>query len=103
MTDTQDVPAAITVGRRLRDAINAHDLDAMVDCFAPGFRSELPTFPDASFTGNENVRRNRTVVPTSLAASSSSRSLTGGSPPTASMSIPCAAAGPLSWAADLRR
>ena len=29
-----------------------------MDCFAPDFRSELPTFPDASFTGQENVRRN---------------------------------------------
>jgi ketosteroid isomerase-like protein len=51
-------PGPLPVVERLRDAINAHDLDALVDCFAPDFHSELPTFPDASFTGNENVRRN---------------------------------------------
>lgn len=55
MTDTQE---ALAVVHRLRDAINAHDLEALVDCFAPEFRSELPTFPDASFAGNENVRHN---------------------------------------------
>lgn len=58
MTDIRETPGAIAVVRRLRDAISEHDLDALADCFAPDFRSELPTFPDASFTGNENVRRN---------------------------------------------
>jgi ketosteroid isomerase-like protein len=58
MTDTAETGGAIAVVQRLRDAVNAHDLDALVGCFVPGFRSELPTFPDASFTGSENVRRN---------------------------------------------
>jgi ketosteroid isomerase-like protein len=58
MTDAQGTSGPLAVVYRLRDAVNAHDLDALVDCFAPGFRSELPTFPDASFVGNENVRRN---------------------------------------------
>ena len=58
MTDAQETSSPLAVVYRLRDAINAHDLDALVDCFAPEFRSELPTFPDASFVGNENVRRN---------------------------------------------
>jgi ketosteroid isomerase-like protein len=55
--NTESDPA-VTVVMRLRDAINAHDLDAMVDCFAPDFRGETPTTPDNSFTGHENVRRN---------------------------------------------
>jgi ketosteroid isomerase-like protein len=58
MTDAQETSGPLAVVYRLRDAVNAHDLDALVDCFAPEFRSELPTFPDASFVGNENVRRN---------------------------------------------
>jgi ketosteroid isomerase-like protein len=58
MTGAHETSGPLAVVYRLRDAVNAHDLDALVDCFAPEFRSELPTFPDASFTGNENVRRN---------------------------------------------
>jgi ketosteroid isomerase-like protein len=58
MTDAQGTSGPLAVVHRLRDAVNAHDLDALVDCFAPEFHSELPTFPDASFVGNENVRRN---------------------------------------------
>ena len=58
MTHAHETSGPLAVVQRLRDAINAHDLDALVDCFAPHFRSELPTFPDASFVGNENVRRN---------------------------------------------
>jgi ketosteroid isomerase-like protein len=58
MTDAQETSGPLAVVYRLRDAVDAHDLDALVDCFAPEFRSELPTFPDASFVGNENVRRN---------------------------------------------
>jgi ketosteroid isomerase-like protein len=58
MTDAPETSSPLAVVYRLRDAVNAHDLDALVDCFAPEFRSELPTFPDASFVGSENVRRN---------------------------------------------
>jgi ketosteroid isomerase-like protein len=43
---------------RLRDAINSHDLDRIVDCFTPDFASNLPLHPSRSFVGNENVRRN---------------------------------------------
>jgi ketosteroid isomerase-like protein len=57
MTSTEKASGPLAAVYRLRAAINAHDLDAIVDCFAPDFRSELPAFPDASFTGNENVRR----------------------------------------------
>src|SRR5947209_11573753 len=32
-------------------ALNRHDLDAMVACFAPDFRSEQPIHPERNFTG----------------------------------------------------
>jgi ketosteroid isomerase-like protein len=62
MAVAQETTTPLAVVYRLRDAVNAHDLDALVGCFAPGFRSELPTFPDASFTGSENVRRNWQMI-----------------------------------------
>jgi hypothetical protein len=43
---------------RLRDAQNAHDLDAFVACFDPGYRSEQPAHPGRAFVGSEQVRRN---------------------------------------------
>ena len=49
-------PAALIY--RLRDAINAHDLDGITRCFAEDFHSELPATPERSFTGREHVRKN---------------------------------------------
>jgi ketosteroid isomerase-like protein len=43
---------------RLLDAMNAHDLDAFVDCFATGYRSEQPTHPSRAFEGSAKVREN---------------------------------------------
>jgi hypothetical protein len=43
---------------RLRDAQNAHDLDAFVACFDPGYRSEQPVHPDRAFVGRDQVRAN---------------------------------------------
>jgi hypothetical protein len=47
---------------RLRDAQNRYDLDAFLDCFDSGYRSEQPVHPDRAFTGQEQVRRNWTAV-----------------------------------------
>jgi ketosteroid isomerase-like protein len=58
VTAHQAISGPLAIVYRLRDAVNAHDLDALVDCFTAEFHSELPIFPDASFTGRENVRRN---------------------------------------------
>ena len=58
MSTTATDRGPLAVLERLRDAINAHDLDAMVACFADDFRGETPTFPDNSFVGNEPVREN---------------------------------------------
>ena len=43
---------------RLTSAMNAHDLDAFVDCFDPDYDSEQPAHPDRHFTGREQVRQN---------------------------------------------
>jgi ketosteroid isomerase-like protein len=53
-------PSAVT--RRLRDATNAHDVEAIVACFAPDYRNETPTHPARSFRGREQVRRNWTQI-----------------------------------------
>ncbi len=44
--------------RRLRDAVNGHDLDAVVGCFTTSYRNDTPAHPARSFTGTEQVRRN---------------------------------------------
>ena len=36
---------------RSRDAHSRHDLDAFLDCFDSGYRSEQPVHPDRAFTG----------------------------------------------------
>src|SRR5579884_156791 len=46
------------VFERMIRAANGHDLDAMVACFAPNFRSEQPFYPERNFTGQAGVRKN---------------------------------------------
>ena len=46
------------VFERMIQAANRHDLEAMVACFAPDFRSEQPFYPERNFTGQEGVRKN---------------------------------------------
>jgi ketosteroid isomerase-like protein len=43
---------------RLRAATNAHDLEALVNCFATDYRNETPAHPDRGFTGRDQVRSN---------------------------------------------
>ena len=54
MTDRsgQEVTAALIA------AVNAHDLDGIVDQFSGVVRSETPAHPARSFEGNDQVRRN---------------------------------------------
>jgi hypothetical protein len=47
---------------RLRDAQNAHDLDAFVACFDERYRSEQPVHPDRAFVGRDQVRINWAAV-----------------------------------------
>jgi ketosteroid isomerase-like protein len=46
------------VMNRLLGAMNAHDLDAFVACFAPDYRSEQPAHPGRAFRGSDKVREN---------------------------------------------
>jgi ketosteroid isomerase-like protein len=46
------------VFERLIEATNRHDLEAMVACFAPDYRSEQPFYPERNFTGQAGVRKN---------------------------------------------
>jgi ketosteroid isomerase-like protein len=47
---------------RLFAAMNAHDIDAFVACFAPDYRSEQPAHPSRAFRGSDQVRENWTGV-----------------------------------------
>ena len=47
---------------RLLDALNAHDVDAFVECFASDYRSEQPAHPSRAFAGRDKVRENWTSV-----------------------------------------
>lgn len=52
----------MTVSVRLRDAMNAHDLDAFLDCFHEDYRSEQPVHPGRGFGGREQVRANWSAI-----------------------------------------
>jgi ketosteroid isomerase-like protein len=52
----------VSVIRRLMDATNRHDLDALVDCVAENYRSEQPVHPARGFTGREQVRKNWSAI-----------------------------------------
>jgi len=43
---------------RMIQALNRHDLDAMVACFASDYRSEQPLHPERDFTGRAGVWKN---------------------------------------------
>ncbi|HEV1996738.1 MAG TPA: nuclear transport factor 2 family protein [Candidatus Dormibacteraeota bacterium] len=59
---SQAATAPHPVIRRLQEAINAHDLDAMVACFASDVVSQQPVHPARSFQGNEQIRQNWTMI-----------------------------------------
>jgi hypothetical protein len=44
--------------KRMQRAMSAHDLEALVDCFAVDYHCEMPLHPSRSFTGQEHVHRN---------------------------------------------
>ncbi len=43
---------------RLVDATNAHDIEALVACFAEDYVNETPVHPARNFEGRSQVRRN---------------------------------------------
>lgn len=58
MTKDRPIDGSAHVLERLEAATNAHDLEALVACFAADYRNETPAHPERSFTGREQVRRN---------------------------------------------
>jgi hypothetical protein len=56
--DAQTYSSPKVVFERMIQAANRHDLEAMVECFAPDFRSEQPLHPERDFTGQAGVRKN---------------------------------------------
>ena len=56
MGDSAGAGAALL--ERLAGAVNSHDLDALGDCFAPGYRNQTPAHPARGFTGRAQVRSN---------------------------------------------
>lgn len=41
---------------RMQEALNDHDVDALVDCCDPFYYSEQPVHPDRAFRGQERMR-----------------------------------------------
>jgi len=56
MTTAVDGPLELV--QRLCDATNAHDVEAIVACFAQGYRNQTPAHPQRGFAGAAQVRRN---------------------------------------------
>ena len=54
--------SGLAVAQNLHDAVNRHDLVALVGCFAPDFVNETPAHPARSFRGNEQVRKNWALI-----------------------------------------
>ena len=48
----------ILVIDRLLTAINTHDLEALVACFAEDYQCDFPVHPARNFRGNAHVRKN---------------------------------------------
>lgn len=47
---------------RMLQAINSHDISALVGCFARDYRCEIPLHPSRSFIDNDHVRQNWTGI-----------------------------------------
>ena len=54
--------ASAAVMERLAAAMNAHDIEAHVACFAQDYRSEQPVHPDRGFGGRDQVRANWSAI-----------------------------------------
>ena len=51
-----------TVAQPLCAAMNAHDIEAFVACFAEDYASEQPAHPDRAFQGSAQVRTNWSAI-----------------------------------------
>ena len=50
------------VAERLNTAMNAHDIDAFVDCFHEDYDSRQPAHPDRAFRGRDQARANWSAI-----------------------------------------
>jgi ketosteroid isomerase-like protein len=57
-----DEHASPLVVERLNAAMNAHDIDAFVDCFDEQYESEQPAHPDRGLQGRDQVRKNWSAI-----------------------------------------
>jgi ketosteroid isomerase-like protein len=55
-------PGPAETVQRLLEAVNAHDLEAMVALFADDYHNQTPAHPQLGFRGNAQVRRNWTQL-----------------------------------------
>lgn len=55
-------PAPLSVIEQLHKAMNGHDLDVFVSCFDAHYKSEQPCHPDRAFTGSSQVRKNWSLI-----------------------------------------
>ena len=53
--------SAPSVLERMNAAINAHDIEAFMSCFADEYTSEQPLHPERAFSGKTQVRANWTA------------------------------------------
>jgi ketosteroid isomerase-like protein len=60
--NTTPTQSNLSVLLKMEAAINAHDIDAFVNCFINDFVSEQPVHPERNFTGAEQVRKNWTAL-----------------------------------------
>jgi ketosteroid isomerase-like protein len=51
-----------SIAARLHSALNAHDIDAFVDCFHDDYDSKQPAHPDRAFRGSAQVRTNWSAI-----------------------------------------
>ncbi len=54
----ENASSTTDVVRRLTQAINQHDLDALADCFHLNYDSTFPVHPARAFKGQEQMRNN---------------------------------------------
>jgi hypothetical protein len=57
-----DTRPAEPVARRLQHAMNAHDIDAFIDCFHDDYDSKQPAHPDRAFRGSGQARENWSAI-----------------------------------------
>jgi len=58
LMENRDTLDPVECMRRVQQATNAHDLEALTDCFEPDYDSQFPAHPDRAFTGRSQMGKN---------------------------------------------